>query len=254
LGASLDKVSNETPILDYELEQQIWIGKSIEELIIAARRLPSPPKERTAQSISLCVNQASDGVMNRFARLIGKRKNTVWGWQHGQTQIPIDDLLRICNRVGISLVDFLYADAFVLDDIDLIQTPTAVSGVKAIGRSPRHLDPKATKDALLTILDQQTPISMKEVATRIDLNKRLLYKRFPDLCKAISMRHKEHRRKEQQRAHMVMADKVNKTRTGLHNIGLYLSRRRIAAAMRAKNGHHFIRGEKTRIENLTLAA
>lgn len=249
LGASLDKVSNETPILDHELEQQIWIGKSLEELIIAARRLPSPPKERTAQSISLCVNQASDGVMNRFARLIGKRKNTVWGWQHGQTQIPIDDLLRICNRVGISLVDFLYADAFVLDDIDLIQTPTAVSGVKAIGRSPRHLDPKATKDALLTILKQQPSLSMKEVATRIDLNKRLLYKRFPDLCKPISMRHKEHRRKEQQRAHMVMADKVNKTRTGLHNIGLYPSRRRVVAAMKSKDVNHFMRekGLRSRI-------
>lgn len=254
LGASLDNVSNDTPILDHELEQQIWIGKNLEELIIAAPRLPSPPKERTAQSISSCINQASDGVMNRFARFISKRKNTVWGWQHGQAQIPIDDLLLICNRVSISLVDFLYANAFVLDDIDLIQTPTAVSGVKAIGRSPRHLDPKATKDVLLTILNQQTPLPMKEVATRIDLNKRLLYKRFPELCKAISTRHKEHRRKEQQRAHMVIADKVNKTRMSLHNIGLYPSRRRVVAAMKSKDGDHFLRERKTKIENLTLAA
>ena len=193
LGTSLDEVSNDTPILDHELEWQIWVAKNLEELIIAARRLPSPPKERTAQSISSCINQTSEGIMNRFARLIGKRKNTVWGWQHGQTQIPIDDLLRICNRVGISLVDFLYADAFVLDDIDLIQTPTAVSGVKAIRRSPRHLDPKATKDALLTIFKQQTPLSMKEVATRMDLNKRLLYKHFPELCKAIAAVHKRHK-------------------------------------------------------------
>jgi hypothetical protein len=253
LGASLAEVTSDAPITNHELEQQIWIGKSLEELIIAVRRLPSPQKERTATSISLCINQVSDGVMNRFARLIGKRKNTVWGWQHGQTQIPIDDLLRICNRVNISLVDFLYADAFVLNDIDLIQTPTAVSGVKAIGRSPRHLDPKATKDALLTILKQQTPISMKEVATRIDLNKRLLYKHFPDLCKAISTRHKEHRCKEQQKTHKVFADKVNKTRMSLHNIGLYPSRRRVAAAMRSIDDNHFMREKRTKIENLTLA-
>jgi transcriptional regulator with XRE-family HTH domain len=252
LGASVNEISNDTPILDRELERQIWVAKNLEELIIVARRLPSPRKERTAQSVSLCVNQACDGVMNRFARLIGKRKNTVWGWQHGQTQIPIDDLLRICNRVGISLVDFLYADAFVLDDIDLIQTPTAVSGVKAIGRSPRHLDPKATKAVLLKILKQQTPLPMKEVATRIDLNKRLLYKRFPGLCKAISTRHKEHRRKERQRAHMVITDKINKTRMSLHNIGLYPSRRRVVAAMKSRDGNHFMR--RSKIKNLTLAA
>lgn len=253
LGTSPDEVSNNKPILDHELEWQIWIGKNLEELIIAACRLPSPPKERTAQSISSCINQASAGVMNRFARLIGKRKNTVWGWQHGQAQIPIDDLLRICKRVGISLVDFLYADAFVLDDIDLIQTP-AVSGVKTIRRSARRLDPKATKDALLTILKQQTPLSMKEVATKIDLNKRLLYKRFPGLCKAISTRHKEHRCKEQQRAQKVIADKVNKTRMGLHNIGLYPSRRRVAAVMKSKDRNHSMSEKRTRIENLTLAA
>ena len=254
LGASLDKVSNDAPIRDHELERQIWIGKSLEELVIAARRLPSPPKERTAQSISSCINQASDGVMNRFARLIGKRKNTVWGWQHGQAQIPIDDLLRISNRVGISLVDFLYADALVLNDIDLVQTLTAVSGVKANRRSPRHLDPKATKDALLTILKQQTPPPMTEVATRIDLNKRLLYKHFPDLCKAISGRHKEHRHKEQQRVHKVIADKINKTRMSLHNMGLYPSRRRVAAAMKSKNCNHSIIDKRTKVENLTLAA
>jgi hypothetical protein len=254
LGTSLNEVSNDMPILDHELEWQIWIGKNLEDLIIAARRLSPPPKERTAASISSCVNQACDGVMNRFARLIDKPKNTVWGWQHGQGQIPIDDLLRICNRVGISLVDFLYANAFVLDDIDSIHTPTAVSGVKAIRRSLRHLDPKATKDALLTILKQQTPISMKEVATRIDLNKRLLYKHFPDLCKVISTRHKEYRCKEQQRDHKVIADKVNKTRMSLHNIGLYPSRRRVAAAMKSKDCNHFMREKRTKIENLTLAA
>jgi TniQ len=248
---TLDQVSNDTPILDRELAWQIWVAKNLEELIIAGRRLPSPPKERTAQSISRCINQASDGVMNRFARLIGKRKNTVWGWQHGQALIPIDDLLRICNRVGLSLVDFLYTDTFVLNDIDLIQTP-AVSGVNAIRRSPRHLDPKATKNALLTIFKQPIPLSMKEVATKIDLNKRLLYKHFPELCKAISARCKEHRYKEQQRVRRVIADKINETSIDLHNIGVYPSRRRVAAAMRSKDGNHFMR--KKRIEHLTLAA
>ena len=254
LGTSLDEISKDTPILDHELEWQMWVAKNLEELIIAARRLPSPPKERTAKSISFCVNQVSDGVMNRFARLIGKRKNTVWGWQHGQAQIPIDDLLRICNRVGISLVDFLYADAFVLDDIDLSQTTTAVSGVKAIGRSPRHLDPKATKDALLTIFKQQTPLSMKEVATKMDLNKRLLYKHFPKLCRAISTRQKKYQYRQQQRDRRVIAGKINETRLDLQNIGLYPSRRRVAAAMRSKFGNHFMKQKRTTIENLTPAA
>jgi transcriptional regulator with XRE-family HTH domain len=254
LGASLDKVSNETPILDHELEQQIWIGKSLEELIIAARRLPSPAKERTAQSISLCVNQASDGVMNRFARLIGKRKNTVWGWQHGQTQIPIDDLLRICNRVGISVVDFLYADAFVLDDIDLIQTPTAVSGVKAKRRSPRELDRAVTERALSATLAEETPLSMRAVAEKLDLNKRLLYRHFPELCKAISAGYKKHRHAQYDNRRDQYEKEVRQTTAGLRASGIYPSRRRVSRLIKSRTFHNTPGGNGLPIRDLQIAA
>lgn len=228
LGTSLDEVSNDTPILDHELEWQKWIAKNLEEMIMAATHIPPPPKERMAKAISLCINQASEGIMNRFARLIGKRKNTVWGWQHGQAQIPIDDLLRICYRVGVPLVDFLYTEVFVLKDVELSPAMVFASGVKTIRQPPRPFDREATEYSLRKTLKDQLPLPMKTVATRLNINKRSLYKHFPDLCKAISIRHTRHqqiyycsRRNQHQK-------EIRQTTTRLRSSGVYPSRRRVA--------------------------
>ena len=234
LGASVNEISNDTPILDRELERQIWVAKNLEELIIVARRMPSPAKARTAQSIASCINQTSEGIMNRFARLVGKRKNTVWGWQHGENQIPIDDLLSICNRVGISLVDFLYADVFVLNEIASTPMPVLVSGVKAIRRPARQLDRVATEKALRRILNEQTPLSMRATADRLKINKRLLYRQFPKLCKALSARHNQHLRACRDNRRYQYQTKLNETKDKLRVSGIYPSRRRVARIIQSQ--------------------
>lgn len=229
LGTTLDQVSNDTPILDRELEWQIWVAKNLEELIITARRLPSPPKGRTAQSISSCINQTSEGIMNRFARLISKRKNTVWGWQHGRTQIPIDDLLRICYRLRVSLVDFLYTEVFVLKDVELPTAMPFASGVRIIRQPPRPFDRETTEHSLRKMLKDQPPLPMKRVATRLNFNKRFLYKHFPELCKAISARHKKHREISYNQVQSRHQKHVKQTTSMLRANGIYPSRRRVAA-------------------------
>jgi hypothetical protein len=232
LGTSLDQVSNDTPILDYELKWQIWVAKNLEEMIMAATHLPPPPKERTAKAISICINQASDGIMNRFARLIGKRKNTAWGWQHGQAQIPIDDLLRICYRVGVPLVDFLYTEVFVLKDVELLPTLAFASGVKTINRQPPStLDRETTERSLRTILKDQRPAPMKTVATQLNINKRSLYRHFPELCRAILARHKKHREISHHQLQSRHQKHVKQTISMLRANGIYPSRRRVAAVI-----------------------
>jgi hypothetical protein len=232
LGTNVYEASNDIAILDHELKWQTWIAKNLEEIIIAATQLPSPPKKQIAKSISLCINQATEGIMNRFARLIGKRRNTVWGWQHGRTQIPIDDLLRICYRAGVSLVDFLYADDFVLKDVELLPTLAFASGVKTINRQPPStLDRETTERSLRTILKDQRPAPMKTVATQLNINKRSLYRHFPELCRAISARHKKHREISHHQLQSRHQKHVKQTISMLRANGIYPSRRRVAAVI-----------------------
>jgi hypothetical protein len=215
-------------ILGHELEWQTWVVENLGEMIIAANHLPSPPKERMAKAISLCIDQASEGIMNRFACLIGKRKNTVWGWRHGKTLIPIDDLLRICYRVRLSLVDFLYSEFFTPREVELFPV-LSFSGVKTNRRAARAFDRETTKRALRIALKDHPALPMKEVALRLTMNKRFLYKHFPVLCKAISARHAkrqdvyyEKQRRQHQKA-------IRHATSRLRASGIYPSRRRVAA-------------------------
>jgi hypothetical protein len=149
-------------------------------MIVAATHLPSPPKERIARSLSLCIDHDSEGIMNRFASLIGKRKNTVWGWQHGKTNIPINDVLRICDRDGLSLVDFLYTETFTPNKAD---HPTAfpISHTAVISRYRRPFDSAVIGPRLRTAAEHHPPLSMMEVAKILKINKRFLYKHFANV-------------------------------------------------------------------------
>jgi hypothetical protein len=227
LGTAFSDHSPDMVIPDDELEWQMWVGKSLEEMIVGATHLPSPPKERVAKAVSLCIAQTSEGIMNRFACLIGKRKNTVWGWQHGKTQIPINDLLRICYRVRVSLVDFLYSEFFTPTEVELFPI-VSVSGVTTTRRPARPFDRETTELALQTILKDQPPFPMKEVATRLNINKRFLYKYFPVLCKAISARMRNSKRFTT-RNYGANIRRIKHAASRLRSSGIYPSRRRVAA-------------------------
>ena len=236
LGTTLSGVSDEADISHSELEWQIWVNRNLEGIISAAQHVSSPPKERIAQSLTLCIDQACDGIMNRFAHLIDKRKSTVWGWQHAENQIPINDLLRICKLLDISLFDFLYAESFVLDKIEL-SPPVLASGVRARRRPPRQLNWEVTERALSATLKEETPLSMRAVAERLDLNKRLLYRHFPELCKAISARYMHYRKTEHNNRRYLYEKEVKLTTAGLRATGIYPSRRRVTKLIRSRSLH-----------------
>jgi hypothetical protein len=74
LGVDLDDHFTDVVLADDALAWQTWVVKNLEEMIVSATHLPSPPKERIAKAISLCIDQVTEGTMNRFACLSGKRK------------------------------------------------------------------------------------------------------------------------------------------------------------------------------------
>ncbi len=174
--------------------------------------------------------------MNKFACLIGKRKNTVWGWQHGKTKVPMDDLLRICYHVRISVLDFLQTEFVTQMEIELIPARPPSSGVITTRRRPRSFDRETTDRMLRTIFKEYPPPSMKEVARRLNTDKRFLYEHFSPLCRAISARHSKHQKacyKQQQSQH---ANDISQAASKLHASGIYPSRRRVAALVKRRTG------------------
>ena len=214
-----------------ELNWQTYVTDQLEKLILTAFNLPPTSKQRIALSLSHCIARATDGNISRFAQLLGRTRNTVWGWQSGETKIPIDDLLRICCHLEISLVDFVYADRLVMNKLDLIKLLVPVSGVKNIRRSATTVDLNLLNNTLTRALKEQPPRPMKSVAASAGIQKRVLYKHFPEICKSISGRHKQYRFEIKRAQQSTAAKRMEETRTNLLRLGVYPSRRRVAANM-----------------------
>lgn len=227
LGVDVDHFKDVIPADDLVV-WQCWVSKNLEELMGSATYLPAPPKERIAKAISLCIDQVSEGTMNRFACLIGKKKNTVWGWQHGRAKIPMDDLLRICFQAGISVLDFLHTE-FVAEKGGQGTNPVMLPlpSTKPTRRRPRPFDRETVRRLLEKVLKEE-PSSMKEVAVRLKIEKRFLYKHFSSLCRAISARYAKQRKTHRELAKTQRAKDFNQVATRLHANGIYPSRRRVA--------------------------
>ncbi len=173
--------------------------------------------------------------MNRFACLIEKKKNTVWGWQNGNAQIPLDDLLRICYVSQISVVDFLHSEFLLAQDAGLIAAKLPFSGVKIKRRSPTVFDREKIDRSLRVILHENPPPSMKEVAERLNINKRSLYKHSSSLCRAISARHGEYQKTCGQNRQIRHAINLRQAANALEANGINPSRRRVAAFVKKRS-------------------
>ncbi|HBB87931.1 MAG TPA: hypothetical protein DC047_09975 [Blastocatellia bacterium] len=171
--------------------------------------------------------------MNRFACLINKRKNTVWGWQHGETKIPMNDLLRICHLVGVSLVDFLHTDFVVPEKAKWILAIPPISRGITKRPPPRPFDREEIDRLLGLALEESPPLSMKAVASRLNTNKRFLYKHFSYLCKAISARHANYKKACYKQVRKQLEKDMKQVANTLQADGIYPSRRRVALISRS---------------------
>jgi len=233
-----------------ELQLQGWIVANLQDIISARNYLPTPTTHRIKEALTLCVDGVSEGVMNRFSVLIGKPKNTVWGWLQGHCLVPLNDLLRLCYSLNLRLVDFLYTDGFPVCPSD----HTAHS--RFIGNQPRHrrespqpFDYFAVEHSLRAALIAHPPKPMTEIAIELGAHKRILYKHFPALCKQISLRHKNHQINKEQMVRESKSRTLVEIRKQLLKNGVYPSRRRINNLARSGNihlrdGKHFLRGEE----------
>jgi hypothetical protein len=190
LGAKVNyALSAKERIEDSELAWTSWLINEVGTLLAAPPLIDAPPsEERIANAVSICINSAAEGNMAALSLRIGKGKNTVWGWRSGTCLMPLEDILRLCYSVGVSVLDFIVADFSVLKAN--IKPPFRVLPPrKATKRRNIEFNKDETRQALEMFLLDSVPLSMVETAKRLNQHKRFLYKHFPDLCRAIAARH-----------------------------------------------------------------
>ncbi|MGG1880370.1 helix-turn-helix domain-containing protein [Paenibacillus cisolokensis] len=86
-------------ILDHESRIKAMM---VERLL---KNISVPVKDGIITSLRNIVTDENSSVAHS-ARKLGVPKTTFWGWFRGKNLLPISEVIRICNKYGIDIVDF----------------------------------------------------------------------------------------------------------------------------------------------------
>ena len=177
-----------------ELEWQTWVAKNVGELIAHTSHLAeAPERETVARSLSICIAQTTEGNIAEFAHRLGMLKNAVWQWQSGVALPQLRILLKICQALRLSLLDFLFNPETLNTTSTIVAThQTYHPNTQSL---KRELETHQLQQSLETALAEEPPSPMETVAQRLGFSSRSLRRRFPTLCSAISTRYLSYREK-----------------------------------------------------------
>lgn len=170
---------------DYE---QYNKAKMVERLL-ASMQIPN--KDGIVVSLNYIVAQENSNITGA-ARKLSVPKTTFWTWYKGRNLPQLEDVLRICNKYGIDIVDF-YLGHFNDDHSPVI-----------FAKRKKKINIKLTTRPLIEVkmlaknlvMDSANGyMHVQAMADEIACNKKTLYNHFPALCKAQAMKWKQYLRK-----------------------------------------------------------
>ena len=224
--SSNSEQSNSKGLGKEELIWQIFVSDSIGELLTAAPHLPQPLlRERVAQAFCSYVAQVSDGNIAAFSRLLQIPKNKVWMWHSGKVLPQFKILLKVCYCLRTSVLNFLTKDT-VEENFNLMTTLSQTQAVNKLTHPPNlESDLNRVQRLLESVLQghEKPPPPMTEVAKRLGRDKRVLRRRFPELCRAISAQYLEYKKEARTERIKQCCEEVQQVVKKLHTQGIYPS-------------------------------
>jgi hypothetical protein len=166
------------------VERQMSRAKMVGELLANSSSRKSFAHSTLPSAIASLIGNIKGENASRFALRVGRNKSTICGWLHG-SRMTLPDLLDLSEQFGTTPMKLLSGSAKIEVENGTHQLP---------GRKPDVIARKRfNRDGALTSLQNvltsnPPPKSMQYVAKTMRVDKRLLYKHFPDLCKEIAAR------------------------------------------------------------------
>ena len=212
-----------------DLAESIWISQNLGELFSF---MPSSSSliqsENIQKALNLIVNATCKGNIAAFAKIFDLPKNTVWTWCKGKSVPDLRCILTVSYSLNISLLDFvtLRQQAFQSLRIDPRRLPNNLRSKRS---SPRTFDYTAIEKYLQKVLNSsEHPLKMGEVARQLDINQRTIYSYFPNLCKAISAKHRSYQKQQTAERIQKCCQEVQQAVSNLHLSGEYPSEARVS--------------------------
>ncbi len=235
LGISSNSEQSNSKVLgEEELVWQIFVSDSIGKLLAAAPHLPQPLlRERMAQAFCAYVTQVTEGNIAAFARLLQIPKNKVWMWHSGKVLPQLNVLLKVCYCLRTSVLNFLLKDT-VEENVNLMTTLPQTQVVNQFTQSPNvESDLNRVQRLLEGVLqgDEEPPPPMTEVAKHLGYDKRVLRRRFPGLCRAISAQYLEYKKEARAERIKQCCEEVQQAVKHLYTQGVYPSEANVSKTL-----------------------
>lgn len=235
LGAAA--ASPAKPTMNEAVKWQMWVAEAVGELLASAPKLTVlPQRERLVYATTLSVEKMTGHNLRALARLIGRHESVLAGLVAGKSPVVLITLLRLCYVGGVQPLQFLTQAPLALKPR---RVPTGQQPLfqKKRVRLARH-DDRAYRQALEQVLRRQAPPppSMRAMGRRLGCDPHYLYRRFPELCKAIARRYLAFRAVEKVKRLEQIQARVRAAVIAVHQRGLFPSRHRVGIYL---NVHRF---------------
>jgi hypothetical protein len=227
-----EALSDKPALTNDDLVLGDWVATVLGEVLAAAPGLPfAPARAGIARVISSCVERIVDGNASAFARLVEAGRGDVRKWQTGKAQPKYSALLSLSYRLGISLLNLLSGTLTSVPQELVRPFPSQLSKggptSKKPRRSSRRMETVTVLQTLQAALNESPPPSVRQVIQRTNHDKSMIYRYFPELCRAIARRFADYRKVQA----VVRRDRarveVRKAAYQLHARGVRITRKHL---------------------------
>ena len=198
LGKSTQTKNKKLNISQEKIKWQNYVINNIEKIILTSFDLPQIiSRNAISKSLNLYIDHITEGNVAAFARMIGFPKNTVWMWSKGKSIPQINILLQICYLLDLSILEFIKTDKLEANyPKTLKRNNILVNNIKENSNSRSTIDEGCIKQYLRqSIVNKATPpCSITEISKQLGYDRRVLIRKFPELCKAISKKYLEYKK------------------------------------------------------------
>ncbi|MEH7459148.1 TniQ family protein [Bacillus sp. JJ1127] len=158
--------------------KSLFYAQNIGEIIsVMGKQANSIPRAFIQQRLTFLI---SHYTKKNSKKDLGFPKVTLHEWSTGKSLPMIEKLLDICDLFDISLYEFFFEGKLHL------RCKKNINPSIAIKNNRENLNYLEIEKILNNYLGMEDSLSMTQVAKEIGVNKRLLYKNIPVLCKALS--------------------------------------------------------------------
>ena len=222
--------SNQYSTNELDLAKSIWISQNgVAELISCTpSTLSLIHSENISKAFNLIIDATCEGNIAGFAKIFDLPKNTVWMWCKNKSLPELGAILTVCYGCNISLFDFvtLKQQAFQSLLIDPQRLPKTSRTKRA---SPKIFNYGTIEEHLISILNSsERPLKMGEVAQRLNIDRRIIYAHFPNLCKSISAKYHTYQKQQTVERIQKCCQEVEQAVYNLRQAGEYPSEARVS--------------------------